>query len=335
MIEIVRADTLRGFRALVDELGGDADALLAAARLDDGVDRDAYVSFRAVVRLLESAAAALSCPDFGLRLGAMRRDDALGPLAVVMQNAETARGAIGYAERFLHFHNLTLEARLVGADEPGSEFLSLEHCLARPMKMLQSSERMICFAARFIGMISGAPPQEVWFRHARHAPAAAYRAAFGAPAVRFAMPRQGLLVSREALEQPRDRADAQLRQIAEHFLESTAPVLEQGVSARARALIDRMMRIGECTQADLARALALHERTLQRRLQGEGTSFEAIKDEVRRDMARELLSQPNVSLSRVAEMLGYAETSALTRSSHRWFGMSPRDMRKALREEAA
>ncbi len=335
MIEIVRADTLRGFRALVSERGGDADAFLREARLDDSVGPDVYVSFRAVISLLEHAARALDCPDFGMRLAALRSDDTLGPLAIVMQNAETAREAIGYAERFLHFHNFALEGRLEAADEPGCEFLLLEHRMTRPLRMVQSSERMLCYATRFIGMISGAPPREAWFGHARFAPAAAYRSAFGATNVRFSMPRQGLLLERSALDAPRAAADEQLKRIAAHFLENTAPAIDDRVAVRARALVDRMMRVGECTQVDLARALGLHERTLQRRFQAEGASFEAIKDEVRREMARDLLAQPNVSLSRVAEMLGYAETSALTRSSHRWFGKSPREMRKALRGEAA
>ncbi|MES1156294.1 MAG: AraC family transcriptional regulator ligand-binding domain-containing protein [Alphaproteobacteria bacterium] len=337
MIEIVRADTLRGFRELVSELGGDPDALLRAAHLDVASrgSPDAYISFRAVATLLERTASELKCPDFGMRLAERRSEDSLGPLAIVMQNAETARESIGYAERYMHFHNLALTAQLEPAeDAQDCEFLRLEHRLSRPLKMLQSAERMVCFSARFIGMISGAPPREIWFPHARFAPLTAYRAHFGASSVRFSMPRQGLVITREALEAPRV-ADAQLKRIAEHFLQNTAPPRAETVSSRARVVIDRMMRTGDCTQADLARALGLHERTLQRRLQTEGTTFETIKDEVRREMAREFLAQPNVSFSRVAELLGYAETSALTRSSRRWFNATPSAMRKLLRNEAA
>ncbi len=73
----------------------------------------------------------------------------------------------------------------------------------------------------------------------------------------------------------------------------------------------------------------MHPRTLQRRLRDEGDSFEAIKDSVRRDVALRYLQQPNVSLVRVTEILGYSETSVLSRSCHRWFCASPRELRNA------
>lgn len=95
-------------------------------------------------------------------------------------------------------------------------------------------------------------------------------------------------------------------------------------------MIARMMRDGACTSTDLAAALAMHERTLQRRLKAEGTSFEVIRDDVRRELAQAYLAQRNIPLAHVAEMLGYAEASAFTRACQRWFGQAPRDVRKTL-----
>ena len=57
--------------------------------------------------------------------------------------------------------------------------------------------------------------------------------------------------------------------------------------------------------------LGIHPRTLQRRLRAENDSFEAIKDSVRRDVALRYLCQSDLPLSRIAEMLGYSETSVL------------------------
>jgi AraC-like DNA-binding protein len=74
----------------------------------------------------------------------------------------------------------------------------------------------------------------------------------------------------------------------------------------------------------------MHPRTLQRRLREEGTTFEAIKDEVRRDLAQRYLSQPDVPISQVAELLDYGEQSALGRSCRRWFDTSPRSLRARL-----
>jgi AraC-like DNA-binding protein len=51
---------------------------------------------------------------------------------------------------------------------------------------------------------------------------------------------------------------------------------------------------------------------------------------VRRDVALHYLQQPEVPLVRVTEMLGYSETSVLSRSCLRWFSASPRRLRNDL-----
>ena len=76
----------------------------------------------------------------------------------------------------------------------------------------------------------------------------------------------------------------------------------------------------------------MHPRTLQRRLREEGTSFEDIKDDVRRDAAARYLSQSDIPLTRVAALLGYSESSVLARSCKRWFDNSPRKVREMAGE---
>jgi AraC-like DNA-binding protein len=73
--------------------------------------------------------------------------------------------------------------------------------------------------------------------------------------------------------------------------------------------------------------LGMHPRTLQRRLRAENKSFESIKDGVRRDVALRYLKQSSIPLIRIAKLLGYSETSALSRSCYRWFSASPRQLR--------
>ena len=102
------------------------------------------------------------------------------------------------------------------------------------------------------------------------------------------------------------------------------------LSARVRVLITRHLVEGNCTCKRVASALGLHPRTLQRRLRQENESFEAIKDSVRRDVALRYLQQPDISLVQVTEMLGYSETSVLSRSCLRWFSASPRRLRNDL-----
>lgn len=79
---------------------------------------------------------------------------------------------------------------------------------------------------------------------------------------------------------------------------------------------------------DIADRLHLSPRTLHRRLDEEGSSFRAIKDALRRDLALARLSKSQDPISRVAADLGYADTSAFYRACIEWTGMAPAHYRR-------
>ena len=64
-------------------------------------------------------------------------------------------------------------------------------------------------------------------------------------------------------------------------------------------------------------------RTLRRRLEKEGTSYQRIKDNARRDVAISLLSRDRLTVSEVAEQVGFSDPSAFHRSFKKWTGQSP------------
>lgn len=85
---------------------------------------------------------------------------------------------------------------------------------------------------------------------------------------------------------------------------------------------------------EVARELLLSPRTLHRRLADEGSSFQAIKDGLRRDMAINLLDKTPQPLARIAADLGFADPSAFYRAFVGWTGMAPAHYRKRLRRTA-
>ncbi|WP_407691285.1 helix-turn-helix transcriptional regulator [Saccharopolyspora mangrovi] len=70
--------------------------------------------------------------------------------------------------------------------------------------------------------------------------------------------------------------------------------------------------------------LAVHPRTLQRRLAKEGVSCQRLIDRERRVQAAKNIADSRLQLSQVAILLGYTEQSTLNRSFRRWFGSTPR-----------
>lgn len=98
---------------------------------------------------------------------------------------------------------------------------------------------------------------------------------------------------------------------------------EKSVSARIRVLIGDDFRTELPTFDQLTGMLNMSARTLRRRLDKEGTSYQRIKDGARRDAAIEFLTNPGLTVSDVAELVGFSDPSAFHRSFKRWTGLSP------------
>jgi AraC-like DNA-binding protein len=104
------------------------------------------------------------------------------------------------------------------------------------------------------------------------------------------------------------------------------------VSHRARQLIIQQLPDGEPRRDETARALCMSERTLQRRLEDEGTSFHDLLDETRRELAEQYLGRLHLSLAEATYLLGFADQSSFSRACKRWFELSPGQYREQLRK---
>jgi AraC-like DNA-binding protein len=102
------------------------------------------------------------------------------------------------------------------------------------------------------------------------------------------------------------------------------------LSERVAELARRLLPTGQCSADFIADQLAMHPRTLQRRLATEGVRCQDVIERERRDQAARYLAEPGLYLSQIAVLLGYSEQSALNRSCRRWFGMTPRQYRAGL-----
>jgi AraC-like DNA-binding protein len=107
------------------------------------------------------------------------------------------------------------------------------------------------------------------------------------------------------------------------------------VAAHVRQRIEAALAHGPPRLGAVARALAMSERTLHRRLAAEGTSFAALVSAARRARAARLLGDPRLSCSEVAVLLGYAEPAAFFRAFRRWTGLTPRAWRAAAARPSA
>ncbi|MEM9070522.1 MAG: helix-turn-helix domain-containing protein [Myxococcota bacterium] len=79
------------------------------------------------------------------------------------------------------------------------------------------------------------------------------------------------------------------------------------------------------TAADVAQQLSLTTRTLERKLQEEGTTFREVRSHVQESLARELIAER--PLKELAYLLGFGDARAFARAFRRWTGVSPSEFR--------
>ncbi|APR78889.1 Transcriptional regulator, AraC family protein [Minicystis rosea] len=173
-------------------------------------------------------------------------------------------------------------------------------------------------------------PARVWFTHARPAELTALRAFFGAGSIEFGAETCGFAVPRADLDRVMRLADARA-------LSTLAPLVDAALDARPRGA-SFAERVAAHVAASLPRgtdvqevALALHmsARTLQRRLDQEQTRFSDVLDDTRLAVARRLLGDPQLTLTDVAFRLGFADLATFTRAFKRWTGKPPGQWRRS------
>jgi AraC-like DNA-binding protein len=177
-------------------------------------------------------------------------------------------------------------------------------------------------------------PSAIYFRHAPVGSSAQYRQHLG-QLPRFRAAFDGIAIDPLAWRQPMPRHNRLLQRFVERFLLDTSPGSETGVANQVRNILGNLMRVGLADLPAVARALGQHPRTLQRRLRAEGAVFEDLRDAARKAWVGQLLAQPGLSLGHIAQLLGYADQSVLTRACQRWFGASPQRLRRGVQTPEA
>lgn len=331
---VVRVDALAHFDEVVRSLGGDPDAIFARSTIakETLTKANAVVPYRGMIHLLELAATHLNCPSFGLQLAARQGGMAvLGPLEVAMNNSRAVGEAFTYCSEHLQAYSPVVQIRIESERGSARRFIRFEILLDRVPHQQQAVEHALGLMHLAIATLSRnrAHSREVSFMHEPSSPMATYRRYFGTQ-VSFGKPFNAIFLNAADLDQPLPERSDQLYELATSFIDSKYPSGTNVVSVQVRATTARHLALGKCTHIDVASALGMHPRTMQRRLHEEGIKFEDIKDDVRRDLALRYLGNRSMSLTKVAMLLGYSEPSVLTRSCYRWFSSCPRNVRIEL-----
>ena len=281
----------------------------------------------AIVRLLPG-------PDTGVRMGASRALRDYGLVGYTMLHSPTLADAFGRLLRYSRIVDDFIRLDL----EDGDDTLRLRFArqpildaLRQPAEYLAS--RMVATARELTA--SEIVPAEVCMPHPEGPQTAAHREMFGS---RIVYDTADVVIEFHArdIQRPVVQADHELGDYLDALASRTLQELPEQTSFVAvvrRAIWDRTDGT-VATLEKVAGALGSSARSLQRRLAQDGTSFQVVRDEVRRTMATRLLYGADLAIQEIAYLLGYSDPSAFHRAFRRWEGIGPRSFRDALRARA-
>ena len=162
-------------------------------------------------------------------------------------------------------------------------------------------------------------PLKLVFARASPADSQPYRDFFRAR-LEFDSDHTALYLPKRALDQPVPGADPKIRRQLEAQVEAATAT---DLLVRLHRALRLLLISGEGSGDHVAEQLAMHRRTLHRRLKIQGTTFQQVLDGVRWDVSRQLLGHTRLPLAEVATAAGYADTSTFVRAFHRWSGTTP------------
>ncbi|MES2257376.1 MAG: AraC family transcriptional regulator ligand-binding domain-containing protein [Pseudomonadota bacterium] len=297
---------VRGVKSRLAHSGVEAEDLFRLAGLDegDGLACDALALSDKLSHLWSLLVEHSGDPLIGLKVSTPHRLGWLGVMGHIMLVSPTVQSSI---ER-CHGHTR------VGIVLPGAQRVVPQ----------QRYDFVWCVLLRTLRCAAGrddATPVVVEYAFPEPANAAMYTQTFGCP-VHFDMPHNVM----EFADTDLVAALPDYRGNNPGMLATLAHAAPPNFTARVQGLLAAMLPKGPPHREDVAAHMMMSERTLQRRLAEEGTSFTTLVDDTRRELARQSLSSGDLSLKMLSFQLGFSEPSAFYRACKRWFGMTPSDI---------
>lgn len=303
--------------------------------LDDVAAIDARIPAPTAQRLWAELPTILADDNLGLHLGLhLAPMGALLPVLVMTNAATLGDGLV----RGLEFQRVLGEGSewVWRTGEDGVVRIHYEFAdpvAAAPRHALEFGFSLLVLAARGVAGEDVAPA-EMRFRHARPKDGREQDELFRCP-IHYSQPRDEVHMRAELLSRPVRTANPMLLSHLEahgrQLLSECAPT-DTFAGRVERVLRERVER--EPSLEVVAEAMGCASRTLQRRLQDEGTSLHALFDRVRFERACELLRDRSLGVRAVAIELGFSEQAAFHRAFVRWSGMAPGRWRASLKSPA-
>lgn len=316
----------RVLHQLLQRNGLDADALYLECGLDPLKLHDSRARYplernRALWRLAHER---IKDPCWGLAAGEVWRPTDFHSLGCAFLASRTLESALIRLERYYRIVIQDVALRIT----TDQDRYSISYTPPSPeadIPPLQDTRWSVILRMCREGYGPDLPLHEVQLTHPWQA--CGYEQYFGCP-VRYDSDRSGLTFPLEAMRRPLRTMNQEMARTSDRILSDFDRCLaDTSITGRVRRAVLDALPSGKPSATSVAKGLALAPRTLQRKLQEEGTTFQEVSDAVRKDLAQEYVQSGEYDLIEVAFLTGFATLSAFSRAYKGWTGRTPSEDR--------
>jgi len=266
-------------------------------------------------------------PAIGIRSAQFVHPSHLGALGLAWLTSPNLRAAIRLGQRLRRMYDQQIEIQLLELHDRVRVVYEMSQQSARPEAVADSQLAGLLTMCR-LNFGAALMPLNVRLKRQRPADPTPWLECFGA-VVSFGQDENSLSISSEDADRPLTGSNPELAAVHEEYVERYLLQLDQrDILSRLRLGLMEQLPSGRVTEEDMARLLHMSQHTLQRRLREQGQTFRSLLAQVRVDLAERYVRGRDLSITEIAFLLGYNDTSAFSRAFKGWFGMSPTQARE-------
>jgi AraC-like DNA-binding protein len=284
---------------------------------------EVFLTPSALSELVEAVASELGEPFLGLRLASELPARRYAFAEMAIQSCPTGLEALESISRYVPLLHPDLQSTIA---QGSNETLFVVTTPRKPRGVNRHVHEYALAFALFQLRRGGCDARvgRLFFSHARPPRLEPLFEFFRTQEVTFGEDRQGFILDTRTLLSPMSGRDAKMRATVEALAEESLTAQPRGrsFSSLAEEKLERLLSDGP-TLVALADSLRMSPRTVQRRLEQEGTSFAEMLDRVREKLARAWLGADTRSLVEIGAALGFADLASFSRAFKRWTGKPP------------
>ncbi len=324
-----RENTLRigasqAIPAVLRSLGFDPAEVLSEVGVDLKVfdDADNRISFATRGRLVAHCVAVTGCKHFGFLVGQRAGLNSLGLVGLLVRSSPNVETALQSLVRYFYLHlqgavlALTVDAnkatlrfdiyqaRAEANDQVGAGALAVIFNILRDLCGLAWKPEEICFAQR--------RPEDV----------EPFRQFFRAP-LRFDAEHHAVVFPAYWLQNKLPDTSPELRRLLQTQIDALTVRHGDNFPEQVRSVLRGALLTGHASADQVAALFSMNRRTLTRRLSAFDTGFQELVDEIRFEVARQMLEDSRMEILEISALLDYAGPNAFTRAFRRWSGTTP------------